>query len=142
MQNTTFEEVVERIIQEDPRYHPDAYEFLREALDFTQHRLSTRGAESQRHVTGQELLEGIRLFALREFGPMAKTVLNAWGVTQCADFGEIVFNLVDRELLRTTETDRREDFHGGYDFDEAFVKPFLPRSRPAENPPAALEAHS
>lgn len=141
MQNLRFEEVVERIVRKDPRFHPDAYDFVREALDFTQQRMASVGGDARRHVTGQQLLEGIRLYALREFGPMAITVFESWGITRCEDFGEIVFNLVDHRFLRKTENDRRSDFAHGYSFEEAFVEPFLPPSR-LRKKRVALEAHS
>lgn len=128
MQNVSFEEVVERVIEQDPRFHPDAYDFVREALDYTQQRVAGM-ADVPRHVSGQQLLEGIRLFALREFGPMAVMVFESWGVTRCEDFGEIVFNLVDYQFLKKTDKDCRDDFKQGYDFEEAFLRPFLPASR-------------
>jgi uncharacterized repeat protein (TIGR04138 family) len=80
-------------------------------------------------VTGRELLSGIRTYALAQFGPMAMTVLDEWGVTRCEDFGEIVFNMVDAGLLSKTDSDSREDFQGGYSFDEAFRNPFLPQGK-------------
>lgn len=130
MQNVSFEQVVERIVEADPRYHADAYEFLREALDHTQQQLAAEGPELlPRHVSGQQLLQGIRDLALQQFGPMAVTVLDAWGIRRCEDFGDIVFNLVEYRFLRKTDQDRKEDFQGGYDFNEAFVQPFLPGSR-------------
>jgi uncharacterized repeat protein (TIGR04138 family) len=89
-----------------------------------------RCLEKPRHVSGQELLAGIREFALAEFGPMAKTVLNSWGITRTEDFGEIVFNMVEIGLLGRTDKDSREDFANGYDFEEAFRKPFLPSGKP------------
>jgi uncharacterized repeat protein (TIGR04138 family) len=141
MQNLRFEQVVERIVRKDPRFQPDAYDFVREALDFTQQRMASIGGDTRRHVSGQQLLEGIRLYALREFGPMTVAVFDAWGITRCADFGEIVFNLVDHRFLRKTENDRRDDFSPGYSFDEAFVDPFLPPSRLRERR-LAMEAHS
>jgi uncharacterized repeat protein (TIGR04138 family) len=82
-----------------------------------------------RHITGQELLEGIRQFALNQFGPMAVTVLEEWGVRNSRDFGEIVFSMVEIELLAKTENDNRDDFNNGYDFTDAFRKPFWPPSR-------------
>jgi len=84
---------------------------------------------AQRHVSGQELLEGLRRFALDQFGPMAKTVFDHWGVRRCEDFGEIVFNMVEKGILGKTDQDSREDFRGGFDFEEAFVKPFQPSAR-------------
>jgi uncharacterized repeat protein (TIGR04138 family) len=86
------------------------------------------------HVTGQQLLDGIREFALTQYGPMARTVLNEWGIRRCEDFGDIVFNMVEQGLLSKTDQDSREDFKGGYDFDSAFVWPFLP---PSKQPAAA-----
>jgi uncharacterized repeat protein (TIGR04138 family) len=89
------------------------------------------------HVSGQELLSGIREFALRQFGPMALTVLEEWGVKRCEDFGEIVFNMIESGLLAKTAEDSRDDFKGGYDFMEAFREPFLPRPGKAKASAAA-----
>jgi len=122
------EATLDRITERDPRFHRDAYYFVRDALDVAQKKFCGSGSEPQ-HVTGQQLLEGIREHALSEFGPMAKMVLEEWGVTRCEDFGDIVFNMVEASLLGKTEEDRREDFKDGYDFDEAFRKPFLPKGR-------------
>jgi uncharacterized repeat protein (TIGR04138 family) len=102
-------------------------------LDYTQRAVSKANQGKLRHVTGQELLAGIRAFALQQYGPMALTLLQEWGVHRCEDFGELVFNLIDRGVLSQTETDSRADFAGGYDFVEAFRKPFLP-TRPARPP--------
>lgn len=126
MQVTTFEEVLEKIIDRDPRYHRDAYHFLREALNHTQKKSGKVPKGEVRHVTGQTLLAGIREYALNEFGPMTLTVMEEWGVRTCEDFGDIVFNMVESGLLAKTEEDSRADFKGGYDFAEAFRQPFLP----------------
>ena len=129
MQEKPFEEVLPAILKRDPRYHRDAYFFVREALDHTHKIFGKPGKEGARHVTGQQLLEGIRGYALDQFGPMTLSVLNEWGVFKCEDFGEIVFNMVESDLLGKTEKDSREDFKDGYDFFEAFQKPFLPNRR-------------
>jgi uncharacterized repeat protein (TIGR04138 family) len=126
MQAVNFEEIVETIVKNDPRYLPGAYQFLREALDHTQKMITKPTKGGGRHVSGQELLEGIRDYGLSQFGPMAMSVFDEWGIHCCEDFGELVFNLVESELLRKTETDSREDFKSGYDFFQAFRKPFLP----------------
>ncbi len=82
-------------------------------------------------MSGAELLQGIRTHALDQYGPLAKTVLNGWGISRCSDFGDIVFNLIEYNVFSKTENDRREDFADVYDFEEAFVKPFVPvRKRP------------
>lgn len=146
MQELNFEAVVERICARDPRYHRNAYQFVREALEHTQKtkKLSEPkgGKPDTRHVTGQELLEGIRAFALQQFGPLAWLVLDEWGVRRCEDFGEIVFNLIDHGVLSKTPSDSREDFRGGYDFFEAFRKPFLSPSKLAAREADAASAGS
>lgn len=131
MKKVSFQETVERITQEVPRYDGQVYYFLREALDFTIKLFEKPIEGPTRHVSGTELLDGIRKYALQEFGPLAKTVLNRWGVHRCEDFGEIVFIMVEKGVLGKTDEDRKEDFSGGYDFDVAFRKPFLPAHRPA-----------
>ena len=98
-------ETVLKIFRKDPRFSPQAYYFIFDALDFTLQRMG-----KQRHVTGKELLEGIRQFAAEHFGFLAKSVLNEWGVRRTQDFGEIVFNLVEAGLLSRTAKDTKADF--------------------------------
>lgn len=131
MHKVNFEEELEKILERDSRYDREAYHFVREALEYTQKMLKNhgRGRTETRHVTGQQLLEGIREYALEQFGPMAITVFEEWGVRRCEDFGEIVFNMVEQGLLSKTKEDSRADFQGGYDFDVAFRQPFLPSSK-------------
>jgi uncharacterized repeat protein (TIGR04138 family) len=129
MHEATFEEGLALILAKDPRFHRDAYFFLREALDYTQKAIVKENKGQMRHITGQELLGGIREYALTQFGPMVITVLEEWGIKRCEDFGDIVFNMVDAGVLAKTDKDTREDFSGGYDFDEAFRKPFLPQDK-------------
>lgn len=129
MQEINFDEKVEMILARDSRYARDAYAFVRESLDFTQKTIGKENRGQVRHITGQELLDGIRQFALNQFGPMAVTVLEEWGVNNSRDFGEIVFNMVEIELLAKTEKDNRDDFNNGYDFTDAFRKPFWPEAK-------------
>ena len=128
MQRKSFNEALEIILQSDPRYTREAYVFLRQGLTFSVKALKKPDQGPARHLSGRELLEGLRLYALQEFGPLAKTVLAAWGITRTEDFGEIVFNLVGHGVLGKTEEDKKEDFAGGYTFTEAFTHPFLPAS--------------
>ncbi len=123
MKQPNAEEILQSILIRDPRYTEEAYALVRAGLDYTVRRLG-----KPRHVSGQELLAGIREFALAEFGPMAKTVLAGWGIKRTEDVGEIVFNMVETGLLGKTEKDSRADFANGYDFDEAFRKPFRPKA--------------
>ncbi|MCX5702071.1 MAG: hypothetical protein NTW64_03720 [Candidatus Omnitrophica bacterium] len=110
-----FYQVIEEICAGDDRYKPDSYEFVMQALNFTQTKLKKQG-----HLSGQELLEGIRQFAIEQYGPMAKTVLNHWGINKTEDFGNIVFNMVKQKLLSKTENDSADDFKDIYDFDVVF----------------------
>jgi uncharacterized repeat protein (TIGR04138 family) len=142
MHEVSFDEAFAKIRVKDPRYHRDAYLFVREALDYTQKTVGKDPRGRIRHITGQELLGGIREFALQQFGPMAKTVLEEWGVRCSQDFGEIVFNMVEVEWLAKTDKDSRADFADGYDFDEAFRKPFLPKSKLVVQAPEAKPAQS
>jgi uncharacterized repeat protein (TIGR04138 family) len=140
MKKLSFEEALAQITREDPRYDEQAYHFLREALDFTLKLLNKPATGKGRHVSGGELLEGIRQYALKEFGPMTRTVFTRWGITRCEDFGEIVFNLVNKGVLGKTDEDRKEDFAGGYDFEEAFHRPFLSKKR-LNSPRSVTPAH-
>ena len=134
-----FSEVIRTIQKDDPRYAKGAYYFLRQALDFSLKNLHKRGKLDQtNHLSGPQLLDGIRLYAIKEYGPMARSVLENWGVRDCQDFGNIVFNLVDCKVLGKTEKDSPDDFSGGYSFRDAFDQPFRPQKiKPTiKRPPA------
>jgi uncharacterized repeat protein (TIGR04138 family) len=127
MHHPKFEEVVRR----DPRYAYEAYEFVFAALAHTQKLLdrvppadTENIREQDYHVSGQQLCEGIRDLALREFGLLARTVFRMWGIEGTADFGEIVFNLIEANLMSKTEHDNRQDFVNVYDLDEALVRDY------------------
>ncbi len=126
MQEVNFDESLDQILVKDGRFHRDAYGFMREALDFTQKLIGRENQGKVRHVTGKELLEGLRQYALQQFGPMTVTVFEEWGVRQSSDFGDIVFNMVEIGLLAKTEKDTHDDFQNGYDFTDVFCKPFRP----------------
>ena len=128
MKSPNPEDLLEPILTHDSRYMAEAYFFVRDALDHT-----VRQLENPRHISGQELLGGIREYALEEYGPVTKRVLSEWGINECIDFGNIVFNLVNAGLLGKTDEDSIADFSGGYDFAEAFSKPFRP-SEPVDRP--------
>ena len=110
-----FYQVIEEICVKDPRYKPDAYEFVMQALYFTQKKIKRQG-----HMSGKELLEGIRDFAVQEYGPMAKTLLYHWGISKTEDFGNIVFNMIGKKVLSKTENDSVNDFKDVYDFEKTF----------------------
>ncbi|TMQ33024.1 MAG: hypothetical protein E6K70_15385 [Planctomycetota bacterium] len=117
------------LVRRDPRYTYEAYEFVFAALTHTQKLLGrlpgkNDAADAQYHVTGRELVAGIRDLALREFGFMARIVFRMWGIRSTADFGEIVFNLVQENLMSKTDQDCREDFRDVFDLDRELVQGF------------------
>jgi len=120
-QQQTFAQGLEEVVRQDSRYEREAYYLIMGALAFT-----CRDLEREGHMSGRELLEGFRKHALKEFGPMARLTLSEWGIERCEDVGNIVFNLVNHDLLGKTDEDSVEDFVGVYDFYEAFEAPFIP----------------
>src|SRR6516165_8940768 len=109
---STYRARLDEIVRRDPRYPYEAYEFVFAALSHTQQKLGRLPSEEEaatpgpeNHVSGRELLEGIRDLALREFGLMARVVFRMWGINRTDDFGEIVFNLVEANLMSKTDTD-------------------------------------
>jgi uncharacterized repeat protein (TIGR04138 family) len=123
------------LLRRDKRFHLDAYVFVFDALRFAQEHLGLGGAavptdetvtDEERHITGQQLCEAIRMYAVKQYGGLAKNVLNHWGIQSTNDFGEIVFNLIEIGQMRKTDSDRREDFDQVFDFNEAFRDTFGP----------------
>lgn len=110
---------IDEILKKDTRYKIQAYAFVLEALE-----VARRLVGKDKHVSGKELLEGIRVLAQKQYGIMAKTVFESWGIKTTDDFGEIVFNLVEVKLLSKTEEDSKEDFHNVFDFEEVFIKQY------------------
>jgi len=134
MKKTNFSEALQDILDKDPRYQEEAYHFVREALDYTIKILNKPADGVDRHVSGTELLDGIRRYALQEFGPITFTVLSKWGLHETKDFGHIVFNLVKSGILGKTDNDNIEDFVKGYDFKKAFLSPYVPEETSSAGP--------
>lgn len=137
MSKVAFELAVADAVSGDARYAPEAYQFLRDALDHTIKVLQKGTKAAVSHVSGPELCNGLRDYALEQFGPMVPTILEAWGVKTTRDVGEMVFNLIRTGAFSRSDTDRVEDFADIYSFRDAFETPFLPtrglkspRSRP------------
>ena len=146
MQKIGFVEALDSVVTNDPRYQRDGYIFLRDALDFTTKQQKKVKGVTVRHVTGPELLDGVRQYALKEFGPMVITVFESWGIHSCEDIGHMVFNLIGAGVFGKTEQDSIKDFKSVYDFEEAFVRPFAPAqpesSKPLTQEPAPKPATS
>jgi uncharacterized repeat protein (TIGR04138 family) len=124
-----FNAIVSVIVKEDPRFDRLAYAFVRDGLEYAVTELKKTDmarAKVSRHVTGRELSLGIRNYALEQYGPMTLTVLNAWGLSRTLDFGDIVYNLIEYNVFSKNDGDKREDFEAIYEFEEAFVRPFMP----------------
>jgi uncharacterized repeat protein (TIGR04138 family) len=122
---------LENLVRRDPRFPYEAYEFVFAALSHTQKVLGRTPSEEdaenpgpQNHVSGRELLEGIRELALREFGMMARIVFRLWGINRTDDFGAIVFNLVEEKLMSKTDQDTLDEFRDVFDLDQALVHGF------------------
>ena len=109
------ERILDQLQERNPRFHGKAYLFLLSALHVVMEEL-----EEPRHISGQELADGVRRLALEQYGPMARTVLEHWGIHSTKDLGEIVFTLVDMGLLTKRDEDSKEDFRDVFDFEEVF----------------------
>jgi len=127
------------LLRRDKRYRLDAYVFVFDALRYAHEQLGLGRSpgsiddtvvadetEEDRHISGQQLCKAIRHYAVKQYGGLAKCVLNQWGVHSTGDFGEIVFNLISIGQMRKTDSDRREDFDDVYDFEEALRDTFGP----------------
>ena len=122
------------LLARDTRYQAEAYEFIRNALSFAHDELGLGQVDAvmeaegdipdEAHMTGQQLCEAIRQYSISQFGYMAKTVLNSWGLNETLDFGEVVYNLIDIGMMRKSDSDFKDDFAGVYDFDSVFVDDF------------------
>lgn len=126
---------IQELLEEDPRFELEAYQFVREALQYAHSVLhmsdesSDKAAvsaelQAERHLTGQQLSQAIRQYAVEQYGYMAKTVLNNWGIETTGHFGDIVYNLIRVGLMKKSPEDRREDFDDVYDFEAAFRADF------------------
>lgn len=128
MAHLSMDQAIAKLRERDSKYAPAAYHFIRRALDHTLRKLKREDADHPAHVTGRELLEGFRDLALAEFGPLAKTVLEDWGVSTCSEVGEVVFQLVSMGVLGKNDNDKIDDFEELWSFAEAFDVPFQPQT--------------
>ena len=118
------------LLQEDQRFKLEAYQFIREALQYAHEHLELIMVEDAddpagpKHLTGQQLCQACRLYAIEQYGYLARMVLASWGLHSTSDFGELVYNLIRIEQMRKSDTDRREDFDDVYQFEDAFEPTF------------------
>ncbi len=116
-----FLQEVEEVAESDGRYRKEAYFFVYDALQYTVEQLGkTDLPQDQKHISGRDLLHGISEYAMDQLGPLTRSVFSHWGVRQTRAFGEIVFNLVNSNLMSKTDEDCIDDFTDVYDFAEEF----------------------
>ena len=113
------DEILDRLKERDPRFDGKAYLFVLSALHHVMERL-----DRPRHISGPELAEGVRSLALERFGPLARTVLEYWGIHTTDDLGDVVFALVEEGILIAQDDDRPDDFRDVFDFEEAFDRDY------------------
>ncbi len=129
-----------QIVNQDPRYPVEAYWFVREALAYAADSMelgshayndpdcdaetATHRARRERHLTGQQLCEAIRRYALNQYGYMAKVVLNNWKIEETGCFGDIVYNMISVGIMKKSSRDKRSHFDGVFSFDEVFQNDF------------------
>lgn len=113
------EGIMEKIRLREQRFDERAYLFVLAALEHCQGQLTER-----RHITGPELAHACRTLAMERFGVTARLVLEHWGICSTNDIGDIVFTLVELELLISQPQDRREDFHSVFDFAQMFEREY------------------
>jgi uncharacterized repeat protein (TIGR04138 family) len=103
-------------------YPPEAYDFVQQGLSFTVQTIhgGKNKSRASRHVSGQQLCDGIRAYALNQYGMLASTVLHLWNIHSTLDFGRIVFALIEAGQMQKTDEDTIEDFRNIYDFKTAF----------------------
>ena len=126
---------IEQVIDEQGLYPRDAFEFVRRGLSFTVEHVhaALTDPDASRHVSGQQLCEGLRQFALLQWGLLARTVLKRWNIRRTEDFGTIVFTLVENGDMSRTDEDLIEDFRGVYDFAAAFESSYRVGCQPLES---------
>jgi uncharacterized repeat protein (TIGR04138 family) len=124
---------LDEIVDEVGVYNSDAYHFVQEGLSFTVQSVHGEGGDPKtgRHISGQQLCEGLRDYALARWGLMAPAVLKSWGVCATMDFGRIVFALIENGILQKTDADTIDDFRNVYDFRTAFDQKYrIPSKTP------------
>ncbi len=109
------EAVLEELRERNPRFHPRSYEFVMTALHSV-----VRSLDEPRHISGRELTEGVRELAIGQYGLLAKTVLEHWGIHGTEDVGRVVFAMVEHGILVKEDEDQPEDFRDVFDFEEVF----------------------
>ena len=128
MKPSQFDSAIGRIYQRNQSIDPQAYFFLKEALDIALKNAEKAKDSSEGHVSAKQLLHAFRDHALEEYGPMAGTLMEEWGLHSTSDVGSMVFALIEERMFGKQDSDSEEDFADLYSFHEAFAAPFLPQA--------------
>ena len=123
MDNDLHKKIV-RLSDMQELYSVNAYYFILDALRVSSKKIQKKDPSHSRHLSGKELSIGIKDYAIRRFGCMSYTVMTLWGLNGTADFGAIVYHLINAGLLGKSGDDSIDDFKEIFDFDDAFLKPF------------------
>ncbi len=119
------DEVLDQLQERNPRFHPRSYVFVLQALHSV-----IQSLDKPRHITGRELTEGVRELAIGQYGPLARTVLEHWGIHETEDVGRVVFAMVEQGILVKEDDDDPQDFENLFDFEEAFESNYPWNARP------------
>lgn len=119
------DEVLDQLQERNPRFHPRSYVFVLQALHSV-----IQSLDQPRHITGRELTEGVRELAIGQYGPLARTVLEHWGIHETEDVGRVVFAMVEQGILVKEDDDDPQDFENLFDFEEAFESNYPWDARP------------
>jgi len=123
----SLEDKLEEIAVQDGRFHASAYRFIFDSLDYILVHMGRYNRPiGDRHISVDQLLDGLKAYAIEQFGPLSRLVLESWGVYRTEDIGEIVFNLVEGGLLNKQDCDLKEDFTDGFDFRKEFEENYIP----------------
>lgn len=125
------QKTLQQVIEDQGLYSVDAFDFVRRGLNYTVEQIhaALTDPEASRHVSGQQLCEGLRHFALLQWGLLSRTVLARWNIVRTEDFGRIVFTLIESGEMAKTEDDTLEDFRNVYDFATGFESNYRIESR-------------
>lgn len=140
------DELYDEVARRHPQYPRAAYVFVGTAVHeiavkiLKHHSDSDEKSNRSRHITGQELVLGLKDLLLKRYGRLAIDVLRHWHISETLDFGKIVYFLVEVQLLSVSPEDSFEDFRDVYSFSDVFSP--TPGSRRVRKPLPVIDFFS
>jgi uncharacterized repeat protein (TIGR04138 family) len=108
---------IEALAKSAGGYAPEAIAFVGESLRHAARLFGKeQGERENRHLSAQQLIEGMLDLATTRFGLLAELVLREWGIRSGEDVGRITFALIEVGVFSKQDSDCIEDFTGGPDF--------------------------